>query len=98
MTAFDRPLTDQERDFLLDLAASTLADEFNRTQTDRPPCSKDEATAVLHRLSAEGKLAVDVNAEAAQVFTKGNLLVDAKRDWLAFHAAHPGNDPMKDRK
>jgi hypothetical protein len=37
MTAFDRPLTDQERDFLFDLAASTLADEFNRTQTDRPP-------------------------------------------------------------
>jgi hypothetical protein len=88
--AFDRPLTDQERDYLFDLAARCVADKFNSTQTDRPRCSTEDATDVLRRLSAEGKLEIAVDGEAAQVFTSGNLLLDAKRDWLAFHAQYPG--------
>ena len=90
MTPFNRPLTGQERSLLLALAARTLADQAG--------CTHDEADDVLARLSAEGKLEIAGDAENANVYTNGNLLVHAERDWLAFHAAYPGNDPMKDRR
>jgi hypothetical protein len=90
MTAFNRPLTDQERSLLMALATRSLADQF--------PCSHDEAADVLEYRAAQGQLEIVGNAETANVYVCGNLLVETQRDWLAFHAAHPGNDPMKDQR
>jgi hypothetical protein len=38
------------------------------------------------------------DAEHARVLAAGHLRVEAKRDWLSFHATHPGHDPMRDER
>lgn len=91
MTEIDRPLTDEERQLLVKtLAAHLIADQAG--------CSTEEANDVLARFAAMGQLEITGDAEDVYVRANGNLLVEAKRDWLAFHAAHPGNDPMRDER
>jgi hypothetical protein len=36
------------------------------------------------------------DAEQVYLEVNGETLVYAKRDWLAFHASFPGNDPLTD--
>jgi hypothetical protein len=83
-------LNDKERSLLLALATRNIADGSG--------CTHDEAANVLARLAAEGKLEITGDAERAQVLANGHLRVDAERDWLSFHAAHPGNEPMADER
>jgi hypothetical protein len=92
VTRINRPLTDPERSLLMALGARTIAEQAPGG------CSHDEAYDVLTRLAAEGELVLDGDFEDVHVYTYGNLLVEAKRDWLAFHAAHPGNDPWSDNR
>jgi hypothetical protein len=87
MATIDRPLNDQERSLLLNLATRNIADETG--------CTHDEATDVMARLVAEGQLVIEGNAEDVVVrIGSGTVLVEAKRDWLSFHSQFPGNDPM----
>lgn len=98
MIEINRPLIDKERSLLLALATRELADQFNRTHPDADPCTHDQASDVLDRLVREGKLEIAGDAVDACVRANGAVLVEVKRDWLAFHAAHPGENPMKDRR
>jgi hypothetical protein len=90
MAEIDRALTDRERSLLLALATRNVADEAG--------CSHDEATDVLARLTAEGHLVIEENAEDAYVLASGHVRVKTARDWLAFHAEFPGHDPMKNER
>lgn len=38
------------------------------------------------------------DTENAYLEAGGNVLVHADRDWLAFHASYPGNDPLRDAR
>jgi hypothetical protein len=90
MARIDPPLTDPERSLLLVLATRNFADESG--------CTHGQARVRLGRLMVEGKLDISSNAEDVYVRSGGTLFVEVKRDWLAFHAEHPGNDPMKDER
>ena len=93
MTVIDRPLTSEEREFLVKtLAAHVIADQAPA------PCSIDEARAVLARFEAMGQLDIEENAEDAYVRANGTLLVHAKRDWVAYYAFRPGEDALKDER
>jgi len=93
MTAVNRPLTDPEREFLVkELAAHVVADQAPA------PCSTEEANAVLARLAAERKLVIEGDAEDVYVRANGTLLVAAKRDFVAFHSEHRGNDPLRSER
>ena len=92
MTVIDRPLTDEERHLLVGLAAHVVADQAPA------PCSIAEAQAVLARFEAMGQLDIEENAEDAYVRAGGTLLVEAKRDFVAFHAQFPGHDPLKNER
>jgi hypothetical protein len=87
---FNRPLTEDERMLLTELGAVNIADQTG--------CNRDEAYDVLAVYQHKGELVIDGDAEDVSLSAGAQLLVEAKRDWLAFHAAHPGNDPLKDRK
>jgi hypothetical protein len=88
---FDRPLTDAERDLMAALAIRVLADQLEGDAED--------ARNALKRLAAERKVAFRGDAEDVYLeLAPDRLLVHAKRDWLAFHAANPGYDPMRDEK
>ena len=80
-TAFDRPLTTEERDLLANLATRTLAEQTGGTF--------EEARDALADRAAEGQVEMNGDAEDVRLYVCRNLLVEAKRDWVAFHAAHP---------
>jgi hypothetical protein len=80
--AFDRPLTTDEKSLLLALATRTLADYAGSTHH-----VADEA---MERLVAQGDIEIAGDSQTANVYVKDKLLVEARRDWLAFHAEFPG--------
>jgi hypothetical protein len=86
----DRPLIDDERSLLLALATRVLADQAR--------CSHAEAGDVLATIGADGGLVISGDATDVYVAACGNMIVHAARDWLSFHAAHKGCDPMRDEK
>lgn len=91
----DRSLTDQERSLLLSLATRNIADNWNASGK-QPPCTDLQAVDVMARLLAEGKVEIISDEHHAYVLVAGNVRVETTREWLSFHAAHPGNGPMKD--
>jgi hypothetical protein len=90
MAEINRPLTDEERSLLLALATRNIADETG--------CTHDKASDVLENFVTRGQVELAGDARVVRVLVAGHLRVEAARDWLAFHAAYPGNDPMKDEK
>ena len=88
--AFDRPLTDDEKALMAALAIRVLADQLD--------VDIEDARAALQTRAAEGQVAIHSDAVDAELTLHGRRLVHAKRDWLAFHAAYPGHDPMRDEK
>jgi hypothetical protein len=86
----DRPLTDPERQLLIDLAVQHV------TQQGGYPLEKARAT--LRQAAADGDLLFAGDNVDVRVTIRGKVLVHCQRDWLAFHASFPGNDPWRDRK
>jgi hypothetical protein len=86
----DRPLTDDERQLLTDLAV--------RHVTEQGGYPLEKARATLHQAAVDRDLLFEGDAVDVRVTVRGKVLVHCKRDWLGFHAAFPGNDPWKDRK
>ena len=80
-TPINRPLTEQERDLLCQLAIEVVAHQTGR---DREQVADELDTMEL-----------EVQGDAIDVYLKanGNVLVHATREWLAFHANNP-NEPM----
>lgn len=87
MTPINRPLTDDERHLMRDLAIQVVC-----TQTG---CTPEAAVDALESFAEDGTLILHGDTNDAYLEAAGNVLVHAERDWLAFHAAYPGNDPMK---
>jgi hypothetical protein len=79
----ERPLTDEERQLLVNLAVRQLAEQAG--------CTLGEANDVLAELAARGELLFTGDNESVRVVTnaQGGWLVQAARDWLAFHASWP---------
>jgi hypothetical protein len=65
---------------------------------DRSGCTHDEADDVLAKFVQDGELDIIGDSEDVYLAAAGTVLVHAKRDWLAFHAAFPGHDPMRDER
>ena len=86
MVAINRPLNDPERHLLLALTIRVVCDRYG--------LSLDEASSMVGSCVDDGQLRFDCDSEHVSVVADGVLLLDARRDWLAFHAAYPGNDPM----
>jgi hypothetical protein len=88
MTSIDRPLNDDERSLLLRLAIATLAEQTGSNE--------QTAADALDHFTEEGKAIIRGDGEDVYLEVAGNVLVHARRDWLAFHASFPGHDPMAD--
>jgi hypothetical protein len=86
VTAFNRPLNDEERSLLLNMATRCIADQTGATH--------EHASDELGRFVDEGQLLIQADAEIVRVFAAGHQIVDVARDFLAFHASNPGLDPM----
>lgn len=84
MTAINRPLNDDERRLMMELAVGSVSRQTG--------VSAEVAFDVLDgmRLTLEG------DSQDAYLSAGGTVLVHVERDWLAFHAAHPGHDPVGD--
>ncbi|AKN17474.1 phiRv1 phage protein [Mycobacterium haemophilum DSM 44634] len=90
MTPINRPLNDDERNLIRDLAIQVLC-----VQTG---CTVDAAVDALESFAEDGTLILRGDTETAYLEAAGNVLVHVERDWLAFHAAYPGNDPLRDAR
>jgi hypothetical protein len=78
----DRPLNDDERQLLAALAVRELAQQAG--------CSLELARDVLAEQAGKGEILFVGNAETFRVANSaGGWLVEAARDWLAFHASWP---------
>ncbi|HTX96850.1 MAG TPA: hypothetical protein VME67_19535 [Mycobacterium sp.] len=86
----DRPLVDAERWLLLDLAARAIAEQIG--------CSLALAGDALKLAAEQGQLIIAGGAVDVQVSVYGKPLVHASREWLAFNASWPGDDPWRDQK
>ena len=87
---FDRPLHDAERSLLGFLAARTVAEQDG--------CTLDEAFDALSRAAGEGQVVLDGDAVDVRIILRGKVLVHCARDWLAFRASWPGEDPWQDHR
>lgn len=81
MTAIDRPLNDEERRLMMELAVGVVS-----RQTGVSP---EVAFDVLDEMT----LTLEGDAQDVYLSAGGTVLVHAERDWLAFHAIHSGYDP-----
>jgi hypothetical protein len=88
MTDIDRPLNDDERDLLNLLTIRNVMDQAG--------CSAATAAAALDEFTLTGKAIRRVSASEVTVEVAGHVLVRAQRDWLAFHASFPDEDPFRD--
>jgi hypothetical protein len=88
--AFDRPLTDDERGLIAALATRVLADQLG--------VPFDDARAALERHAANGDVSLRGDSRDVRLELRGQTLVTCSRDWLGFHAANPGYDPMRDER
>jgi hypothetical protein len=86
----NRPLNDPERSLLGFLAARTVAEQTG--------CTLDEAFDALSRAAGEGQVVLDGDAVDVRITLRGKVLVHCKRDWLAFRASWPGDDPWRDQR
>lgn len=84
MTAINRPLTDDERRLMMELAVGVVARQTG--------VSQGVAFDVLDGMT----LTLEGDSHDAYLSAAGTVLVHVERDWLAFHAAHPGCDPAGD--
>jgi len=89
-TPFDRPLHDGERSLLGFLAARTVAEQTG--------CTLDEAFDALSQAAGEGQVVLDGDAVDVHITLRGKVLVRCTRDWLAFRASWPGDDPWRDQR
>jgi len=87
---FDRPLHAGERSLLGFLAARTVAEQTG--------CTLDEAFDALSAAAGEGQVVLAGDAADVRVSVRGKVVVHAGRDWLAFRASWPGDDPWQDRR
>ncbi len=86
----NRPLNDDERQLLIDLAVRELA-----TQAD---CTLQQANDVLAEMAAKDELLFVGDAKTVRVTNSaGGWLVEAARDWLSFHASFGEGEPHDDK-
>ncbi len=90
MTPINRPLTNDERQLMHELAVQVVCSQTG--------CSPDAAVEALESFAKDGTLILRGDTENAYLEAGGNVLVHADRDWLAFHASYPGNDPLRDAR
>ena len=95
MSEINRSLTENERDLLATLAIRVLAEQ---TSGDSDEARIKAARAELQQAASDHKVSMRGDVEEVYLELDGKVLVHAKRDWLAFHAAYPGNDPMRDER
>jgi hypothetical protein len=93
VSQINRALNEEERDLLSQLAIRVLAEQ---TSGDNDEARLDAARTELQHLAAEGKVSLRGDLKEVYLELDGKALVHAERDWLAFHASFPGNDPLKD--
>lgn len=90
MTPINRPLTNDERQLMHELAVQVVCSQTG--------CSPDAAVEALESFAKDGTLILRGDTDNAYLEAGGNVLVHADRDWLAFHASYPGNDPLRDAR
>lgn len=90
MTPINRPLTNDERQLMHELAVQVVCSQTG--------CSPDAAVEALESFAKDGTLILRGDTENAYLEAGGNVLAHADRDWLAFHASYPGNDPLRDAR
>lgn len=81
MTPINRPLTNDERQLMHELAVQVVCSQTG--------CSPDAAVEALESFAKDGTLILRGDTENAYLEAGGNVLVHADRDWLAFHASYP---------
>ncbi len=88
--AINRPLDPSERSLLGFLAARCVAEQFG--------CSVDEAFDALSRAAGEGRVILTGDNTDVRILLDGRGLVHCTREWLAFRASWPGEDPWRDQR
>lgn len=76
----ERPLNDDERQLLADLAVKEVAKQAN--------CTPREASVVLAKMAADGELFfIGDNTSVKVCNSAGGFFVSCARDWLAFESS-----------
>ncbi len=75
MTPINRPLTNDERQLMHELAVQVVCSQTG--------CSPDAAVEALESFAKDGTLILRGDTENAYLEAGGNVLVHADRDWLA---------------
>jgi len=89
-TPFARPLNAGERTLLGFLAARNIAEQTGFTL--------DEAFDALSAAAGEGQVILDGDNVDVRITLRGRAIVACTREWLAFRASWPGDDPWRDRR
>lgn len=85
----NRPLTDDERWLMGQLAVNVLAANIGGTHTEDDCKTCDAAKALMYKYIDKGEVHLTGDAVDAYLSIDGTSIVHVERDWLAFHAEHP---------